>query len=125
MGDRATLQVREGTEHGPVVYVHWLASDLEHILPDIAELVRVDDVAYATARLVAGLCYKSGQESALAVGVHNLEEGDRGKTPYQLAMRYDGNFHVVLYPSLGKIAFFEQDIGELPTKIMDAKFYTK
>lgn len=71
MGDRALFRIHNGSEIGPVVYVHWIggASRARELLESLRIRMqgREGDVEYATARLV-GLAHES-IEGNLSLGV--------------------------------------------------------
>lgn len=54
MGDRAIIQMKNGDEFSPVLYLHWSGSDVKRIICDTKDRMkdRHDDMSYAFARLV-------------------------------------------------------------------------
>lgn len=82
MGDRALMQCHDGTEFGPVLYLHWaghMAFDFARVLHErMSDGNRMNDLDYWSARLVQIAI--GGEKGATGFGVSNaprlLLEGD-------------------------------------------------
>lgn len=74
MGDRALIQMVNGDEASPVLYLHWMGSEVGKIIEQAQTIMegRAGDVSYAFARLVAAACNESGGGNT-GVGVWNGE----------------------------------------------------
>lgn len=75
MGDRALIIFKDKTEVSPVVYLHWMGSEVPELLKEHKKLMtgREDDLSYAAARFV-GICHAKNADSNTGLGMFNLPE---------------------------------------------------
>lgn len=73
MGDRATIQLVNGDEFSPIIYLHWAGSRAFDLIQQAAPIMRAGDISYAFARL-AGVCHmETGPDQGLSFGIFNAE----------------------------------------------------
>lgn len=105
MGDRATIQIVDGEEFSPVIYLHWAGSRAVEILQAAAPIMRKGDISYAFARL-ADVCHlETGPDQGLSFGIWNAESTEDPEV--------GDNGHFLLDMQTGKInGQFPVELGE-------------
>lgn len=88
MGDRALIVLKSGTEHSPVLYLHWHAPQVQHYINRLCEVMegRDDDLSYSFARL-CGIVHND-IDGNTSFGVWNLPEDFKDTPEYLQEMSH-------------------------------------